>query len=57
MEKATFGFGIYKIWHILKRFIGAFREVQTLKLRGVQNFFKFNKAHEAKILKNTLRAT
>ena len=35
MEKATLGFCIYKIWQILKRFAGTFRQAQTLKLGGV----------------------
>ena len=35
MEKATLGFRIYKIWQILKRFAGTFRQAQTLKLGGV----------------------
>ena len=29
------GFPIYKIWQILKRFAGTFRQAQTLKLGGV----------------------
>ena len=35
MEKAALGFCIYKIWQILKRFAGTFRQAQTLKLGGV----------------------
>ena len=35
MEKAALGFCIYKIWQILKRFAGTFRQTQTLKLGGV----------------------
>ena len=35
MEKATLGFGIYKLWQILKHFAGTFRPAQTLKLGGV----------------------
>ena len=35
MEKATLGFRIYKIWQILKRFVGTFHRAQTLKLGGV----------------------
>ena len=35
MEKATLGFRIYNIWHILKRFAGTFHRAQTLKLGGV----------------------
>ena len=35
MEKATLGFHTYKIWQILKRFAGIFRQAQTLKLGGV----------------------
>ena len=34
-EKATSGFHMYKIWQILKRFAGIFRQAQTLKLGGV----------------------
>ena len=37
MEKATLGFRIYKIWQILKRFAGTFRQAQTLKLERVIN--------------------
>ena len=35
MEKATLGFRIYKIWQILKHFIGTFRWAQTMKIGGV----------------------
>ena len=35
MEKVTLGFHIYKIWQILKRFAGIFRQSQTLKLGSV----------------------
>ena len=35
MKKAALGFRIYKIWQILKRFVGTFRRAQTLKLGGV----------------------
>ena len=34
-EKATLGFRIHKIWQILKRFAGTFRQVQILKLGRV----------------------
>ena len=34
-EKATSGFHMYKIWQILTRFAGIFRQAQTLKLGGV----------------------
>ena len=36
MEKATLGFRIYKIWQIVKRFAGTFRQAQTLKLGRVE---------------------
>ena len=37
MEKASLGFriDIYKIWQILKRYAGTFRQAQTLKLGGM----------------------
>ena len=41
MEKTTLGFRIYKIWQILKRFAGTFRQAQTLKLWGVITIGKF----------------
>ena len=45
MEKATFGFCIYKLWQILKHFAGNFCWAQTLKLGWVilhmsQNIYK-----------------
>ena len=35
MENATLGFRTYKLWQISKRFVGTFRQAQTLKLGGV----------------------
>ena len=34
------GFPIPKIWQILKRFSGAFRRAQVLKLLGVENHWQ-----------------
>ena len=33
--KINFGFSVYKMWQILKRFARTFRQAQTLKLGGV----------------------
>ena len=38
MKNATLGF--CKIWQILKRFAGTFRQAQTLKLERVEFFFQ-----------------
>ena len=42
MEKATFGFRIYKIWQILKCYAGIFRQAQTLNLGRVIHARKIN---------------
>ena len=41
--KATLGFCIYKIWQILKRFTGTFRQAQTLNLGGVVRITYYTK--------------
>ena len=41
-EKATLGFRIYKIWQILKRFAGTFRQAQTLKLGRIMTKSAFS---------------
>ena len=37
-RKSNFGFHIYEIWQILKRFAETFRQAQTLKLGGVLSY-------------------
>ena len=48
MKEATLGFHIYKIWQILKRFAGTFRQAQTLKLGGVVTLYIL---HRMKLLR------
>ena len=55
MVKATLGFRVYKIWQILKRFAGTFRQAQTLKLGGVilLSIGKYKKSYSAAHLLTT----
>ena len=47
MEKATLCYRIYKIWQILKRFAGTFRQAQNLKLGGVDAVYQSQNSHHA----------